>query len=70
MNITFRTSERDPDTWTAEVLVVPGQDDLIVRGDHVFRVAKLIHRIGDRDIGARIVVVVDPLAIEPGAVLP
>ena len=52
MTITFRTSERAPDTWTAEVAVVPSQDDIVIRHERVYRVAKLVHRLGEDDVAA------------------
>lgn len=69
MRIEFRTSQRVPFTWTADVLALPAQDDLIIRDDRVFRVAKVIHVIGERDIGSRVRVVVDALRLDRDDVL-
>ena len=70
MNVTLRTSDREPDSCSADIVIVPSQDDLVIRGEVVYRVAKVVHTLGDRDIGSRIDVIVDPLAIEAEAVLP
>ena len=69
MTITFNTSDRDPDSWTAELVAAPVQGDLVIRRDRVYCVSRCIHTLSDRDLGSRIRVVVDPLRLDAADVV-